>query len=458
MARHIGLWLLLSCGTDRPPPAAVFALPSSQQAAEPGAPSTVIWLGGDVMVSVALREYVATFAEPASGLATIMAPLASVWQQDPGAFVVVNLETPIATRRYDTYSEPTRSRGPTPVHLNAPGWLAHGLARVGVDAVTLANNHALDQDDEGLLETIRAAHTAGLAVSGAGAGAERSWPLIVGPDGARVAMLSFFDGYYLVRGRAEPAVRDATAGVSRLNEASFDQVGQAAADHDAVIVHVHVLGELQRRPKSRWRWWSQRLAEAGASVIVVGGTHVPMPVETLNVGSREVPLIWGLGNLLSDMGSQANPRRRTTDDTPKNQSAQVREALMARLEFREGDVEVKFMAGWMHDDRFQRWHAHSDEGEIAFALLPMSNCIGEGAIPTTIADDRVERRRELADWIRRRHRHLLNATGLQPEPCRTVPFATGRDEPRATGIAQHWTPHRWAEHHLPELSVQWLRP
>src|SRR5439155_1754965 len=68
---------------------------------------------------------------------------------------VLNLECCISAR-----GEPTPGRM---FHFRAPPWAAETLARLGVDCVTLANNHALDFGPDALLEagtTLVAGHSA----------------------------------------------------------------------------------------------------------------------------------------------------------------------------------------------------------------------------------------------------------------------------------------------------------
>ena len=53
----------------------------------------------------------------------------------------------------------------------------------------LSNNHALDQDEEGLEETLAAAHQHGFVTSGAGHYPRVTWPVVVGEEGARITLV-----------------------------------------------------------------------------------------------------------------------------------------------------------------------------------------------------------------------------------------------------------------------------
>src|SRR5919202_850564 len=76
--------------------------------------------------------------------------------------VVVNLECCISDRG-TPFPDPRK-----PFFFRAPRVAAERLAELGVDAVTLATNNALDYGPEALLDTVRRLESAGIAAVGAG--------------------------------------------------------------------------------------------------------------------------------------------------------------------------------------------------------------------------------------------------------------------------------------------------
>lgn len=170
--------------------------PSVRAEARPSPPRpTVLYVGGDVLDGEALRDLARLADDPADGLAAVLAPLAARWNEDPDAFVLVNLEVPIAdARRLALDASPTGAGGVRRVHLQGAPWICEALARAGVDAVGLANNHALDQGREGLAETIRCARRAGLAVTGAGVFPNVDWPLVIGDEGRTLVVHTLYTG------------------------------------------------------------------------------------------------------------------------------------------------------------------------------------------------------------------------------------------------------------------------
>jgi poly-gamma-glutamate capsule biosynthesis protein CapA/YwtB (metallophosphatase superfamily) len=86
---------------------------------------------------------------------------------------VLNLECCISAR-----GEPAPGRV---FHFRAPPWATQALTHLGVDCVTLANNHALDFGPDALLDTLAHLDAAGIRVVGAGTELERARaPVVLG--------------------------------------------------------------------------------------------------------------------------------------------------------------------------------------------------------------------------------------------------------------------------------------
>jgi poly-gamma-glutamate synthesis protein (capsule biosynthesis protein) len=162
--------------------------------------------------------------------------------------------------------------------LRAPPASVAALRAAGFDAVSLANNHALDAGPAGLRETARTLHAAGIVpwTDEAAAGKESA--------GVRAQALAY-EGL---------AFNDSVAPLDV--RAAASAVAAAARRTDLVIVSIHWGGEYQAAPSARQRAVAQALAEAGADVIAGHGPHVLQPVEWL--GGTLV--VYSLGNFLFD--------------------------------------------------------------------------------------------------------------------------------------------------------------
>src|SRR5205814_9900092 len=118
---------------------------------------STVALAGDTVLGRGVADVLA--ADPR---APLVAPAVCERIAAADAFVL-NLECCIS-RRGTRF--PDRRK---PFFFRAPPVAAERLAELGVDAVTLANNHALDYGAEALLDTLAHLEAAGIASVGAGA-------------------------------------------------------------------------------------------------------------------------------------------------------------------------------------------------------------------------------------------------------------------------------------------------
>src|SRR6266540_2037605 len=122
-----------------------------------------IALLGDVMLGRGVAEALAS------------TPAAELW--DPqlrelageGDLVVCNLECCLSER-----GAPTSLVRGKPFFFRGPPSAVESLQAIGTRAVGLANNHALDFGPDSLADTVAQLERAGIAVAGAGPGAERA--------------------------------------------------------------------------------------------------------------------------------------------------------------------------------------------------------------------------------------------------------------------------------------------
>ena len=426
--------LLMACGdsteaptqpqeTTRTSPAAVSAKVLKSQPPKGLEDPTHLWIGGDLLISEAIKDAAESDANPARAFAQMLEPAASHWRADgEHGFVIVNLESPVAKRRVHRVDRElersarsaSRQRRAKAIRLNLPAWVLGGLKLAGVHAITLANNHAFDQEAEGLQDTIEAAHRVGLIVMGAGVAPQYRWPVEL----LDTVVLNAFDGR---RNEVVPADNDVA--ISMMSEAFIREVETASRSHKNVIVIVHVLGELVEQPKPAWQTWARSLANAGASWIVVHGTHVPMKVTSIQSDQHsQVPIAWGLGNFFSDMGRLASPRRASTR-ADKASFANVRESAMLRITSQAGrPLRAQVLPLFLSDDRFLQWHANRgkrSEGtlQIRFSLSPLPGC-GDYSSPKDWKSSHSE---EWNRWVTGRRDHLLEALGdrlVIPSRCK----------------------------------------
>src|SRR6266571_3355578 len=139
-------------------------------------------LAGDTMLGRGVAEHLRR--HPPSSL---FSPEVREAAREADLFVL-NLECCVSDRG-ERWPDPAK-----PFFFRAPPVAVEALALLGVDCVTLANNHALDFGPEALLDTIELLGRAGIRIAGAGAtSAEAEAPAVLQARGLRVAVIGLAD-------------------------------------------------------------------------------------------------------------------------------------------------------------------------------------------------------------------------------------------------------------------------
>jgi hypothetical protein len=162
---------------------------------------------------------------------------------------------------------------PKVFNFRAPPSAVETLLHLGVDCVTLANNHALDYGPQALLDTFEHLRAAGISWAGAGRNVDEAWaPVLV--DG--LPILAFCDH--------EP---DFAAGPDRPGIAHVDLRRAVPECTPGTLVCPHWGPNMAPRPLLYVRAAAQKLREAGALLVAGTSAHVFQGVE---------------GNVLYDLG------------------------------------------------------------------------------------------------------------------------------------------------------------
>ncbi len=201
-------------------------------------------------------------------------------------FGFVNLESPLTA-----HGDPQTWKD---VVIKGDPLLASVMAKSGIDVVTLANNHAGDQGDSGLLDTLKATKDHGITVVGAGRDLGRAMAGAVEETdaGVRVAFLGFTD----VLPMGYPAT-DTSPGVApgRADVTAVRKVIAKAADRaDFVVVGWHWNFEYKTAPSALEAGEGRAAVDAGADVVFAHHPHVLNGVERYHDGL----IFYSLGNLL----------------------------------------------------------------------------------------------------------------------------------------------------------------
>lgn len=168
------------------------------------------------------------------------------------------------------------------------------LKELGVDLVSLANNHAYDYGNEALLDTFDTLEAADIPYVGAGRNLDEALkPVYIIANDMKIAVVSATQ----IERNANPDTKEATAssaGVLRCLDPSalLRVIEEAKADSDFVILYIHWGTESQE--ELDWLQEEQSVKYARAGVDLIIGDH-PHCLQKLDV-VEGVPVVYSLGN------------------------------------------------------------------------------------------------------------------------------------------------------------------
>ena len=173
---------------------------------------------------------------------------------------------------------------------------ANYLTDMGVDIVSLANNHASDYGEVSLTDTLDILDGMDMRHVGAGRNlAEASRPVYFIANDKKIAIVAATQ----IERMDNPSTRgatEATAGVFRCRDVGMllQAVREARENSDFVIVFVHWGTESTNEIDWLQKEQAPQIAEAGADLIIGSHPHVLQPVGYCG----DVPVVYSLGNFL----------------------------------------------------------------------------------------------------------------------------------------------------------------
>lgn len=167
------------------------------------------------------------------------------------------------------------------------------LVEMGVDAVSLANNHALDFGTDALLDTCDTLDGAGILRTGAGKDLNEAKRAVeVEIQGQKIAIIGAT--------RVIPVAEWATHGDNPGMLAAYDpailleEIKALNETNDHVIVFVHWGIERAEHPEEYQRNLGRQFIDAGADIVIGSHPHVLQGVEYYN----NKPIVYSLGNFV----------------------------------------------------------------------------------------------------------------------------------------------------------------
>lgn len=267
--------LLAACNAAQTPRAVPSVTVSQKPAVSKRPAEVTLAFGGDVHFADRTARLL---DDPATAFGAIT-PLLS-----KADLAFINLETAVTERG---------TPEPKQFLFRAPATAFAAVKAAGVDAVSLANNHALDYGRVGLADSLDAAARAGVPALGAGVANEAYRPWIKDVAGTKIAVVALTHVNELWQ---RWSATDGTPGLAMLRdeERALSATREARKAADVVIAWTHWGPEYQECPTAELKRLAGELITAGADVIVGGHQHL-----LLGAGWQgKAYVAYGLGNFL----------------------------------------------------------------------------------------------------------------------------------------------------------------
>ena len=253
------------------------ATPSPAPTATAGPAPVTVTAGGDVIGGFGVSGVVGSMG---SGLFHGIAPFF-----ESSDFGFVNLESPLTNS-----GDP---QGWKDVVIKGNPALAPAMGKSGINVVTMANNHAGDLGDSGLLDSFKYCEKAGITVVGAGKNLKAAQAgAVLKTDGAKTAFLGFTDvlpiGYPATS--TSPGTSPGRADINAVKA----NILAAAKKADYVFVGWHWNFEYKRAPSYLESSEGKAAIDAGADIVFAHHPHLLDGVQAYHGGL----IFYSLGNLV----------------------------------------------------------------------------------------------------------------------------------------------------------------
>lgn len=276
---------------------------AAQPSSDPKASRLTLALLGDIMLGRGIQA-----AHTGGDTNRVLVELSTTLEITDLA--LANLESPLTSAPYAGSS----------FDLRANPEMVDALDAIGLDILSLANNHISDGGQAGRNETKAVLQSHGLASVG-----QESQPVYRDINGIKLAFLAFDDiSSPLDLASAKEAVRNAKSRGAQ------------------VVVSIHWGIEYQPGPNQRQQAIAQALVDSGASLIWGHHPHVLQPVRWLrDQGGRPALVAYSLGNTLFDQITPPDARRGALLlITINQQGVQEVEALPLQIDPIGGSVHI----------------------------------------------------------------------------------------------------------------------
>lgn len=263
---------------EHDPPAAKPGM-EDKEASEPEEGICMVF-AGDILLS----DHVLNAYEKSGGLSGVLDPGFQSVIRESDIFMA-NQEFPFSSRGTEAEDKQFTFRLP-PEKVSI-------FKELGIDLVTLANNHALDFGTDALVDTCDTLNQAGIYHVGAGRNLEEACkPVIMAEKGKKIGFL----GASRVIPVGSWNASASKPGMLTTYDPSLllEQIGRLKKDCDYVVVYVHWGIERKERPEEYQRSLGKQYIDAGADLVIGSHPHVLQGIEYY----KGKPIVYSLGNFI----------------------------------------------------------------------------------------------------------------------------------------------------------------
>ncbi len=215
-----------------------------------------------------------------------------------GDVIFANLENPFTDKEKPVYGKIAFRSRPEAFEAVRFG---------GFNLLNIANNHIMDQYEQGLFDTIALLEKEKIAFAGAGRNLDEARkPAIIEKNGLKIGMLSYTDMAYDVFAGNPPMSFAATAEKAGVAPREFEYIKEDIEKLrdkvDLLIVSLHWGVEYVYEVLPEQVDFAHRVIDLGADIII---GHHPHRMKGIEIYKGK-PIIYSLGNLISDQNDPRN--------------------------------------------------------------------------------------------------------------------------------------------------------
>jgi poly-gamma-glutamate synthesis protein (capsule biosynthesis protein) len=183
--------------------------------------------------------------------------------------------------------------------FRSPNEVLDGIKEAGFDVLVTANNHSADRGKAGIIKTIEEIEKRQLEYVGTSKEEKRDF-IIKEIKGVKIGLLSYTFG---LNGLESLLTQEELQRMVNLTDKekisiSIDEARSNGAE--LIVIYLHWGNEYHRQSSVEQRELAAFLAENGADIILGSHPHVVQELDVITSDQKEVPVIYSMGNLLSN--------------------------------------------------------------------------------------------------------------------------------------------------------------